>query len=376
METSKRSDFLNKGPLARVAGFSSWFAPLLVAMLWVSGHLAAAQKAKPAAKALARPDPALLQARSRVLGARPLGMYYYFPDTLALDSLQAHAGEMTLLGPQCFFVDTAGIVHGEIPAPVMEFARQANVPVMPLLVNPGFNRAIAHGLLSNPQAQERAAAYLAYLAKRDNYVGWQLDLEYLAPADKRRYARFVARVAARLHRDRRLLSVAVVPRFSDAYPDKRSAEFRTGEWGAPFDFRALGRAADFLALMTYDQHSSASPPGPVAGYAWVRAALDYAVRRVPRSKLLLGIPFYGREWVATPQGTTSNSLAFKDVKPLLDKLHDITPLARALAHHLVPIWGGNGPAHGVVRRQPEPAGKADARAVVPPARLRRLAPGG
>ena len=42
--------------------------------------------------------------------------------------------------------------------------------------------------------------------------------------------------------------------------------------------------------MAYDQHTPLTPPGPVAGYDWVKAALDYAVRRVPRSKLLLGLP--------------------------------------------------------------------------------------
>jgi spore germination protein len=255
--------------------------------------------------------------RWRVLGRRPLAMYYYHDDPAGLDSLEAHARQMTLLGPQCFWLDSDGFVHGEVPREVLEIARRENVPLMPLVVNPGFDRKVAHALLANPQAQERAVMYLAYLAKRDNYVGWQLDLEYIDPADQRLYTQFVERVAARLHRDHRLASVAVVPRFSDAYPDNRTAEFRTGEWGAPFDFRAIGRVVDFLTLMTYDHHYATSPPGPVAGYAWMKTALDYAVRRVPRAKILLGIPFYGREWVETSQGTTSRTLAFKDVKPLL-----------------------------------------------------------
>jgi spore germination protein YaaH len=170
-------------------------------------------------------------------------------------------------------------------------------------------------LLRHPRAQERAAMYLAYLARRDDYVGWQMDLENIDAADRRRYTQFVARVAARLHRESRLLSVAVAPRFSDG----RSGELRAGGRSAAYDFRALGRVVDFMTLMTYDHHGNDTPPGPVAGYDWVKAALDYAARRAPRSKLVLGIPFYGREWVSTSQGTSSRSLTFQDVRGMLDR---------------------------------------------------------
>jgi len=263
-------------------------------------------------------DAALEKARWRVLGARPLAMFYYSNDSLGLGSLAAHADGMTLLAPQCFWIDQDGFVHGEIPTEALEAARRANLLVMPVVTNPGFDRLTAHTLLRDIKAQERAAMYLGYLAGRDHHVGWQLDLENIDPADKLYYARFAERVAARLHRDHRLLSVAVAPRFSDAFPDNRPAEFRTGEWGAPFDFRALGRVADFLTLMAYNQHSASSPPGPVAGYDWAKAALDYAVRRVSGTKLLLGVPLYGREWVETSQGTTSRSLAYKDLTPYLE----------------------------------------------------------
>jgi spore germination protein len=268
------------------------------------------------------PNPDLMKARWHVLGARPLGLFYYSSDSRGLKSLQSNASLMTLLGPQCFWVDEQGIVHGEIPPQVVEVARQAKLPIMPLVINPRFDQALARALLRNPQAQERAAVYLAYLAHRDNYVGLQLDLEHIDPADQGRYSRFVARVARRLHRDHRLLSVAVVPRFSDKYPDRKANEFRTGEWGAPYDYRALGRIADFVTLMTYDHHGESDPPGPVAGYEWVEAAVHYAVARIPRSKLLLGIPFYGREWVqpSAPGPTPkARSLAFPDAQELLGR---------------------------------------------------------
>jgi spore germination protein YaaH len=188
---------------------------------------------------------------------------------------------------------------------------------MPLVTNAGFDRPAAHRLLHSLQAQQRAINSLADVENREHYVGWQLDFEDLDPADKVSYSRFVARLGARLHRDHRLLSVAVVPRFSDVFPDSSLPGFHTGQWGAGYDYRSLGRAADFLVLMAYDQHTPLTPPGPVAGYNWVKAALDYAVQRVPPYKLVLGIPFYGREWAETAGGTTSHSLAYKDLEAVL-----------------------------------------------------------
>lgn len=298
--------------IARLA--SVWFA-----MLAAAGFVIAAEKARTTAPAQSQKAAALAQARRRVMSARPLAMYYYSDDSRGLKSLADHATEMTLVGPQCFMVEADGVVRGEVPPALTDAARRANLPIMPLVVNPGFDRSIASAMLSSPQAQERAVSYLAYLARRENFIGWQLDLEYIDPADKALYTKFVQRAAARLHRDGRLLSIAVVPRFSDTYPDTRAAEFRTGEWGAPFDFRAIGRAVDFMVLMTYDHHSNGTAPGPVAGHAWMQAAIDYAARRVPTQKLLLGIPFYGREWVEIASGVLSRSMTFGDISPLLER---------------------------------------------------------
>ena len=261
---------------------------------------------------------ALTKARQRVLDASPLAMFYYVDDSSALASLLEHAGAMTVLAPQCYTLDRSGVLRGQLPAGITALIHGDGPPLMPLVTNPGFDRSSAHALLHNVPAQERAAKSLAQTAELNQYVGWQLDFEGMEPADKPAYTRFAARVAAQMHHGHRLLSVAVVPRFSDVYPDKSSAPFHTGEWGAAFDFRGLARAADFLVLMAYDQHTPSTPPGPVAGYDWVKAGLDYATRRVPASKLLLGVPLYGREWVETSGGTTAHSLAYKDLNLYLD----------------------------------------------------------
>jgi spore germination protein len=309
-----------EGPIKLTRRATRFLPPLLLAVSLAAPRLGAADKPdpKPQPPAKSGPDLALRKLRWRVFGRRPLGMYYYYPDGRGLESLKQNAAKMSVLAPQCFTVDPDGVIEGSVPPAVMEIARAEGLPLMPLLVNPRFDRGIATALLHDPKAQERAVVYMAYLAERENFVGWQLDLEFIDPADADLYTQFVRRAAARLHRDGRLLSVAVVPRFSDAFPGTNpSKQFRTGEWGAPYDYRALGRAADLVTLMTYDQHNQSGPPGPVAGHPWMKAALDYAVKRVPPEKLLLGIPLYGREWTRTAEATQSRTLGYTELSPLL-----------------------------------------------------------
>ena len=307
---------------AALKGGATPLWPLMALLVLALGSMAAAQKPRVTSKSAAKPDPTLAKARGRVLGARPLAMYYYSPDSRGVKSLEQHASQMTLLAPQSFWVDGEGFVHGEVPAGILQTARRDKVPIMPLVVNPGFDRRAASELLRSVKAQQRAVTYLAYLARRDHFVGWQLDLEYIDPEDKSYYTQFVQRAAARLHREGRLLSIAVVPRFSDVYPDTDpSREFHSGEWGAPYDFRLLGCAVDFMTLMAYDHHNSTTPPGPVAGYDWVKAALEYATSRVPSQKVLLGMPFYGREWIRNGDETWARTLTFEEAKHQMEQLN-------------------------------------------------------
>jgi len=291
---------------------------MAVALLLISAVCAAAER-KATPKRAPAPAAPLERERKKLLATHPLVLGYYIEDARALSSVKENAAQITVLAPQSYVLEADGVVRGAVPSQLAALAEHHRLPVMPLIVNSDFDRKAVSTILRSPKLQERTASYMAYLARRGNFVGWQLDFEHIDPADKAHYSAFVRRVAAKLHRDGRLLSVAVTPRFSDAFPDDREVPYRTGEWGAGFDYRSLGAYADFVVLMAYDQHTSATPPGPVAGYDWVRAALEYATSRIPPRKLVLGVPLYGREWVVTPSGQISRSLNYDSLSSLLGR---------------------------------------------------------
>jgi len=111
----------------------------------------------------------------------------------------------------------------------------------------------------------------------------------------------------------------VVPRFADRPRASGLLGFGVGPWSAAYDYAALGSIADFVVLMTYDHFNRNTVPGPIAGYDWVSRALGYAVTKMPREKIVLGLPFYGREWAEDEQGLISKSLNFGDVSVLLKR---------------------------------------------------------
>lgn len=253
--------------------------------------------------------------RERVVAARPLAMYYTTGGTFGLDSIQAHASDMTILAPQSYWLNRSGKIWGSIPAPTLEAARQSNLPVMALVSNEEFNREIVSRMLHNRHLQKQVIKSLAAIARREDLLGFQLDFENIDPNDMNLYTRFVHEAAKAFHHEGRLLSVAVVPRFLDSVP---------GQWAAAYDYSELARETDFLTLMAYDNSGRLDPPGPIAGYDWVKKALEYARTRVPTDKLLLGIALYGREWTDYGNNFQARTIPYPETRALLSRL-SLTP---------------------------------------------------
>jgi spore germination protein YaaH len=68
-------------------------------------------------------------------------------------------------------------------------------------------------------------------------------------------------------------------------------------WSGCYERERLSQIADYIAVMTYDQHWSTSPiSGSVAQLSWVEKGITDLLSEIPKDKLLLGLPFYTRDW--------------------------------------------------------------------------------
>jgi spore germination protein YaaH len=142
---------------------------------------------------------------------------------------------------------------------------------------------------------------LVDLVEDRGFDGIVIDYELLGAGDRDNFTAFVTELGTALHANDRQLAVALHAQASDA---------GSGGHNVAQDYRAIGRVADQVHLMTYDLHYDESDPGPIAPLPWLTDVLGYATERIPPEKLLLGIGLFAYDW---PEGRTADDLQLAQV---------------------------------------------------------------
>ena len=150
-----------------------------------------------------------------------------------------------------------------------------------------FSSALGLALLNDLAAQEALTEAIIANMQAKNYQGLDVDFEFIGAEGAAPYAAFVTRLRERLAPLGYEVVVALAPKVSDDQP---------GTLYEGHDYAALGAAADGVLLMTYEWGYTYGPPLAVAPIPSVRRVLDYAVTRIPRNKIFMGIPAYGYDW--------------------------------------------------------------------------------
>jgi Predicted glycosyl hydrolase len=160
--------------------------------------------------------------------------------------------------------------------------------------------ALAHKLLNDEAMQDKLISQLIDMMREKGYYGTNIDFEYVYPEDSDNFSSFVRKADERMNAAGFVLTVALAP--------KTSAD-QAGLLYEAHDYRALGEAADWVILMTYEWGYAYGPPMAVAPIDKVKAVLDYAVTEINPLKILMGIPNYGYDWTLPfQQGTRARSL--------------------------------------------------------------------
>jgi spore germination protein len=198
-------------------------------------------------------------------------------------------GRLNGIIPAWYEIWGQGQITGSADPGVMRYARAHGLWVF-ALVQQTQDPAVFRTLLGNRASAARARAHLLRLVTEGGYDGVNLDFEGVAAADRAAFTRFVWDLTALFHAHGYYVTVSV---------PAETADEPANAWTGAYDYRALGRIADLVMPMAYDDHYSGGPPGSVAPVAWVRAVAAYAVRAMPADKVVLGLPAYGYDWGAT-----------------------------------------------------------------------------
>ena len=227
--------------------------------------------------------------------SRPVALFYMTDTPASVRSFLAHSAKIGILVPTWYSVDANGLVSGEPNSLVLDVARKQHLPVMPILGNSGRNAL--HLLMGNGDAQNVMIALLLRECEKYGYVGIQIDFEDIAWTDRDALSAIVKKTADALHAKGLKLTIAVIPNAPGSVGRSDFSAWMYAHWRGVYDLKALAQSTDLICLMTYDQHTQWTPPGPVAGWNWTVENLDYALKEIPREKLSLGIPLYGYHWL-------------------------------------------------------------------------------
>ncbi len=217
---------------------------------------------------------------------------------LSNTSFALHLGGVTEMTPTGWQAQADGTLLGTPDQSAVNRAAAAGIPVWPSLSNDPVNPQATDRLLNSPKAVGALINDMLAGIKYAGYTGINVDFEGMLAADKDPFTAFIQQLGTALHARNAKLIVDIVPH------DFAGVNL----YSAAYDVAAIGKAADFVDLMAYDEHGGGGTPGPVAGLDWDRSILQATLPDLDPSHVLLGIPLYGREW-----GSIGGASAYSNV---------------------------------------------------------------
>ena len=186
----------------------------------------------------------------------------------------------------------------------IDWAHSNNYKVWPVVSN-NSNKRIASEVLNDYKLREKVINNIVNLVLTYNLDGINIDFENMNMDDKDMFSRFIIELAPRLKEYGKVLSVDVTA------PDGSE------NWSMCYNRNKIGKIADYIIFMAYDQNGISSPKeGTTAGADWIEVNIKKFIgtqEEVPADKLILGMPFYTRLWKEENGKITSNVISMKNI---------------------------------------------------------------
>ncbi len=226
--------------------------------------------------------------------------YYVTYGNDSMDSLRQHISNLDILSPYWYELNAQGEVSrvsgasDQNLATVRDLAQGAGVKLLPMIKNRA-EWGELHPILADPSLRRQTIANIVALTANGAYPGIHIDFESVNSDDRPHLTTFMNELAAELRPRGKLVTQAV------AAKDRE----RTDGWAGAYDYAALGAANDLILIMTYGYGTAI--PRSTAPFPWVDDSAAFAASQIPPDKLLLGVPWYGYEWV---DGRVARSLRY------------------------------------------------------------------
>jgi len=176
--------------------------------------------------------------------------------------------------------------------------RRAGLQVIPTMTD-GTDKLVLSGYLANAATRATLVKTIADLVVKNNFDGIDLDYEGFAFVDENttwsktapRWVAFVKELSVALHASNKLLSVSTPYLYN---PNEVQKGYFVYAWAD------IASSIDRLRIMTYD--FSVARPGPMGPLSWTEKTIQYAISVMSASKVYMGLPGYGRDWITSVNG--------------------------------------------------------------------------
>lgn len=211
---------------------------------------------------------------------------------------------LTYLSPFSYQVNMDGSLSQLNDETLISSARNSGVAPIMVVTNisseGGFDGEIAHKVFTDVTTKQSLINAIKSIAVDKNYLGVDIDFEYLLPEDRDNYTAFLRELKTELEGINKTLSVAVAPKNRDNM---------AGSLYQAHDYKAIGEIADRVIIMTYEWGYIYGEPQAISPYNQVEKVIAYAVTQIPSQKILMGMPNYAYDWVIPyVQGTSAKTI--------------------------------------------------------------------
>lgn len=193
---------------------------------------------------------------------------------------------------------------GEAGKEYISWAHSNNYKVWAMVSNGEAGKNNTSLVLNDYKRRENLIQNIINMVLENELDGINIDFEYMNVEDKGMFSRFIIELAPRLKEYGKVLSVDVTA------PDGSE------NWSLCYDRHQLGKVADYLIFMAYDQYgNSSTKAGTTAGADWVEVNIKKFLGQegVEKEKLILAMPFYTRLWKETGGKPESTVVWMKNI---------------------------------------------------------------
>jgi spore germination protein YaaH len=177
--------------------------------------------------------------------------------------------------------------------------RKSGLKLIPTITD-GTDKLVLSAYLAKPEVRTTIVKTIVDLVNKYSFDGIDLDFEGFAfvdgnttwPKTAPNWVLFVKELSIALRAQQKLLSISAPYAFN---PTEKQKGYYVYSWAE------IASSIDRLRIMTYDY--SVAKAGPIGPISWTEKTLQYAISIMPASKVFIGLPGYGRDWITGVTGT-------------------------------------------------------------------------